>query len=504
MKLVIYQTSDLHGYVYPTDYIQDVPLGILKIASFIHKDETNYDAALKIDCGDLIQGSPMTHYLYKQNLSENVITKGMEAVGYDVYVLGNHEFNYGMDYLETAYAPLQNKLLNANIEGLPFKSKPYTVFTYGNCRIGCIGLTTSFIPNWEQEQNIKGLHFHNPVEMYHKYEKELTKQADIIIVCYHGGFEKSVDKAMVPTEKLTKENQASELLETFDSIDILLSGHQHRSIMTKVHGVICAQTLHNGQTFSKIVLDTETKEISFASLATSDIKEPILAEYESIFHDTQAKLEMYLDRQIGEFNGDMRIFDILDARLYGHPFINFIHQVQLEITHADISAISLFDNAIGFSSTVSVRDVLINFPYPNTLRVLKIKGHTLKEAIEKSVTYFDLKHGEVTVNETFLKPKKQSYNYDMFGGLVYEADLRRPFYDRITELKYQGKEMDLDAEYTVVMNNYRASNTSVYPCYENAKVVQEINIDISELIIDYLQKHRLFKIDICKNYKFLK
>lgn len=504
MKLVIYQTSDIHGYVYPTNYIEAVPLGILKIASFIHKDEANYDASLKIDCGDLVQGSPMTHYLYKQRLSENVITKGMEAMGFDVYVLGNHEFNYGLDYLQTAYAPLKDKLLNANIEGLPFGSKPYGIFTYGSCRIACIGLTTAFIPNWEQEQNIKGLKFHDPVEAYGYYEAELKKQADFIIVCYHGGFEKTVDEEMVPTEKLTKENQASELLETFDSIDILLSGHQHRSIMARVNGVICTQPLFYGQAFSKIVLDTQTKETSMELLSTADVKEPILGKYENVFHDTQEKLQLYLDGQIGKFNGDMRILDIRDARFYGHPLLNFIHKVQLDASHADISVASLFDNATGFSNQVSMRDVLINFPFPNTLRVLKIKGHALKEAIEKSATYFDLKHGDVIVNDAFLKPKKQSYNYDMFGGVTYEMDLKKPFYERVTKLVLHGKPMDLDAEYRVVMNNYRASNTSVYPCYENAKVLQEINVDISQLIIDYIQKHPLMEIDHDRNYKFLK
>ena len=67
MKLAIYQTSDLHGYVYPTNYVIDQSLGILKIGSYILKDEKNYDASLKIDCGDLIQGSALSHYLSKKD-----------------------------------------------------------------------------------------------------------------------------------------------------------------------------------------------------------------------------------------------------------------------------------------------------------------------------------------------------------------------------------------------------------------------------------------------------
>ncbi len=209
MKLVIYQTSDLHGYVYPTNYVKEQPLGILKIGSFIKEDELKYDKSLKIDCGDLIQGSALTHYLSKHDMITNPIIEGLENINYDAYVLGNHEFNYGLDYLNKSYAPISEKIINANIDGLQFETKPYKIFDLDGFKVGCIGFTTSFIPNWEQECNIKGLKFNNPVEMYAKYEKELKDQCDFIIVCYHGGFEKSLEDNTTPTEALTKENQGS-------------------------------------------------------------------------------------------------------------------------------------------------------------------------------------------------------------------------------------------------------------------------------------------------------
>ena len=190
MKLAIYQTSDLHGYVYPTNYVIDQSLGILKIGSYILKDEKNYDASLKIDCGDLIQGSALSHYLSKKDIIDNPIIQGLGLIGYNVYVLGNHEFNYGLDYLSNSYKLVSDKVLNANIKGLPFNTKPYEIFDFDGFKVACIGLTTSFIPNWEHESNISNLHFLDPVEMYRKYESELKEQSDFIIVCYHGGFEK--------------------------------------------------------------------------------------------------------------------------------------------------------------------------------------------------------------------------------------------------------------------------------------------------------------------------
>ena len=500
MKLAIYHTSDLHGYVYPTNYVKEQQLGILKIGSYILNDEKNYDASLKIDCGDLLQGSALAHYLSKQKLDKNPILEGLEFIGYDAYVIGNHEFNYGLEYLNNSYKHVEDKIINSNIEGLEFNTKPYKIFNFNGFRVACIGFTTSFIPNWEHEKNIINLKFLNPVEMYGKYEKELKEKADYIIVCYHGGFEKSLDGTNTPTEKLTKENQGSELLEKYNSINMVLSGHQHRSFITMINGVLCSQPLHNGQKFSKIILDTETNEVSYELVNVSLLNDEINEDMEKIFNDVEAELKDYLDREIGCFDKDIVIDDIFEARLKGHPFINFLHQVQLESSEADFSALSLFDSAIGFKKNVSIRDILINYPYPNTLMVLKVKGDKLKEAIEKAATYFSIEDGKIKISDSFLIPKVQNYNYDMFAGLEYEIDLSRDFGNRVISMKKDGKDIDLDKYYKVVMNNYRATNTSIYPSYEGAEVIKEINVDVSELIINYFLKHHNVKVIQQSNY----
>ena len=500
MKLAIYHTSDLHGYVYPTNYVKEQQLGILKIGSYILNDEKNYDESLKIDCGDLLQGSALAHYLSKQKLDKNPILEGLEFIGYDAYVIGNHEFNYGLEYLNNSYKHVEDKIINSNIEGLEFNTKPYKIFNFNGFRVACIGFTTSFIPNWEHEKNITNLKFLNPVEMYGKYEKELKEKADYIIVCYHGGFEKSLDGTNTPTEKLTKENQGSELLEKYNSINMVLSGHQHRSFITMINGVLCSQPLHNGQKFSKIILDTETNEVSYELVNVSLLNDEINEDMEKIFNNVEAELKDYLDREIGCFDKDIVIDDIFEARLKGHPFINFLHQVQLESSEADFSALSLFDSAIGFKKNVSIRDILINYPYPNTLMVLKVKGDKLKEAIEKAATYFSIEDGKIKISDSFLIPKVQNYNYDMFAGLEYEIDLSRDFGNRVISMKKDGKDIDLDKYYKVVMNNYRATNTSIYPSYEGAEVIKEINVDVSELIINYFLKHHNVKVIQQSNY----
>ncbi len=500
MKIAIYQTSDLHGYVYPTNYVNDMPLGLLKIGTYITEDETNYDASLKIDCGDLIQGSPFANYLVNKGLEVNPIIKGMMQIKYDAYVLGNHEFNFGVDYLKESYKPVYDKIINANIKGLPFDTQPYKIFDFDGYKIGCIGITTSYIPNWEQPKNIPGLTFDNPVDMYAKYEEELKSKCDFIIVCYHGGFEKSLDEEMTPTEVLTRENQASELLEKYSSINMILSGHQHRGFVVKLKDVVCTQPQHNGQNFSKIVLDTNTGEMDYELIETSSIDMPIKGELETIYTSIQDELEVYLDQKIGHFSEAILVEDIFEARLNGHPFVNFMHNVQLQESGADISVFSLFDGTIGFSKEVSIREVLINYPYANTLKVLKLKGNKVKEAMEKSATYFILEDGEVGINPTFLYPKVQNYNYDMFSGVDYEIDLNKPFGERITKLTINGEPVDMDKDYKVVLSNYRASNVSIYPAYEGAEVVKDITKDISEMLISHIENTPCVEVDTYKNY----
>ncbi len=132
--------------------------------------------------------------------------------------------------------------------------------------------------------------------------------------------------------------------------------------------------------------------------------------------------------------------------------------------------------------------------------VLKVKGSKLKEAVEKAATYFVVDNGKVKISDGFLIPKVQNYNYDTFAGFDYKIDLSRNFNDRVIYMKKNGKDIDLDNYYNVVMNNYRATNTSIYPSYEGAKLIKEINVDISELIINYFLKNKNIKAIEKSNY----
>ena len=236
MKLTILSTSDIHGYIYPTDYKQrnqDLPFGLLKINSIIKEIKANEtDPVLVIDNGDFLQGSPLTYYTAKQTKQPAFYTSILNDIGFDAGVLGNHEFNYGKEYLTEALMTLDHPILCANIlndQGQAAFGKPYELFTFDNLTVAVLGLTTQYIPNWEQPASIAGLSFQSAVTCAQEYVPKLQELADIIIVSYHGGFEKDLITDD-PTEALTGENEGYELLKRIPGIDVLLTGHQHREI----------------------------------------------------------------------------------------------------------------------------------------------------------------------------------------------------------------------------------------------------------------------------------
>ncbi len=500
-KVTILQTSDLHGYLSNHDFINKKNWGLYSLTGHINK----YDKKerLLLDSGDFLQGSPLTHFAFENKQDEHPIISLFNAIGYDGLTIGNHEFNYGLEFLASSLSKFKGDILSSNIKGLDsiLNIKPYKVYEKKGLKIGVIGLTTSYIPNWEQKENIKGLKFLNPVEVYGKYEEELKEKSDIIVVNYHGGFECDLENVDQATESLTRENQASELLKKYDSIDVVLSGHQHRQIATKINNTFVVQPANNGQYISKVEIDVASKCVVDVSLLEAD-QDTTDVSLKIITSKIEEETEVYLDEVIGYAKEDMIVEDVVVARREGHSLLNLINKVQCEASGAMISVASLFDTAVGFKKEITMRDIIANYPYPNTFVVLEMTGKQLLSAMEVSASYYEVENGEIVINKRFTTPKAQHYQYDIFYGLDYEIDASKK--ENKVMAKIDGKALDLNQKYTVVVNNYRASNVSWYPMYKEAKVIKEIDKNMVDLLIDYLKKNKIIEIDDYKNYKVKK
>ncbi|MGN7174691.1 bifunctional metallophosphatase/5'-nucleotidase [Cytobacillus sp. SAFR-174] len=503
--LTILATSDVHGHVYPYYYGTDenAEHGLGKLAALIKREKEQSEISILIDNGDLIQGTPLTYYYsrYLKN-QKNPMIQILNKLEYDAAVIGNHEFNYGKNTLARAVSESNFPWLSANILFNSTKETyfglPYKIKTFANgLKTAVIGVTTQYIPNWEKRQHIEQLSFESAVVSLKRWVSYIQEEEkpDLIIVSYHGGFEKDIKTGEL-TEEQTGENEAYRICTDVPGIDVLITGHQHRFIEgEQVNGVSIVQPGFNGQALAKVtvkfrkrhndwLIDEKNSALIYPNGIMPDHEVLQLAGY------YESKTQNWLDTVIGEIEGDMVIKDIFKARLNEHPLIEFINKVQMEAAGADISCTALFhEGAPGFKSKVTMREIVSNYIYPNSLCVLRISGKDIKDALERSASYFELNSdGEIIVNPEFSYPKPQHYNYDMWEGIEYKIDVSRPRGSRITELLYKGHPIREDGEYHAVMNNYRAAGGGGYYMFKDKPVVKEILTDMTELLAGYFSE----------------
>lgn len=511
--LKILSISDSHGALINRNYADDssTNYGISKLVSYIKKVRT--DSTLLIDVGDTIQGSPLMYYhqLHRHD-SQNPVSMVFNKIGVDYFVPGNHDFNYGKDYLCDFIQTLNAKTLSANIiddAGMKYFGVPYDIVTYDNgIKIGLIGITTDYIPNWERKENIQGLLFLSPIDTLKKYLPVL-KEAGVhaIIVAYHGGFERDLI-TMEPYIEDTLENVGSRILKIFPEIDCLLTGHQHRSIDKVIGKTVVIQPGSNGGMLGEVDLHFSKEEDWVLSSSdhrlvhSKDLDNDETIEI--IVSDLLEKTNRFLDEPIGFVpDNDLKIEDLFEARLKKHKIVTFINLVQLAATKAMISAASIGSEVTGFDQSISVRNVLSTYIYPNTLTVVKINGVKLRQALEQNAEYFVIVDGKITYNPKYSYPKIEHYNYDMFDGIAYSIDIRKPIHSRIVELKYGGREVKDDDVFTLVLNNYRATGGGEFEMYHGLEIVHEFQLDVAELMTNYIREKKTIVIPNIQNIKII-
>ncbi len=517
-RLTVLVTSDLHGHLFPTDYrgSAERELGLAKLATLIERERTLNPSALLIDNGDLIQGTPLMYHHAKFAADADIhpAVNALNYLQYDAAVIGNHEFNYGTQVLSRAIAQSDFPWLSANIlnsaNGLPAFGKPYVIKrTPEGATVAILGLTTPYIPNWELPSHIAGLEFRDAVDTAKHWVAHIreTERPDVMIVSYHGGFERDL-RSGEPSEPLTGENQGHALCMEVPGIDVLITGHQHRMLTGEVNGVTIVQPGCNGQAIGKVTVGLslrdgqwgiEEKHSEVISLAPGTPKDERLLER---IAEEEARTQKWLDQPIGRAEGDMAILNPMEARTSDHPFIEFVNRVQMDATGADISLTALFtDESPGFQERITMRDIVSNYIYPNTLKVLRISGQDIADALEQSAAYFELQDGEPAVSAAFNEPKPQHYNYDMWEGIEYELDLSKPVGRRVVKLMRGGKPLDRHALYEVAMNSYRAGGGGNYAMLGGKPVVREITVDMTEIIADYILERRTIRATCDHNWR---
>ncbi|MCZ8517702.1 bifunctional UDP-sugar hydrolase/5'-nucleotidase [Paenibacillus filicis] len=519
LNLTILETSDLHGHMLPIQYAnnQATEYGFARLASRIREERRKGGPLLLVDNGDLIQGTPLAYHHARLNVeTDNPMVQALNELEYDAAVIGNHEFNYGPELLGKAVRESNFPWLSANIvdesTGEPFFGKPYLVKTFdGGLRVALLGLTTHYIPNWEKAEHIRGLRFEDALESAQRWVKRLREEerADVVIVSYHGGFERGLETGE-PTEPLTGENQGYAICREVPGFDVLLTGHQHRMLSgTEVNGVLVVQPGSAGAFIGKVDLTLEKREGRWTvTRKTSELLPAQGAEADpavlALVKPHEELAQTWLDQPIGRLMGDMKVTDPMQVRLQEHPLIEFINRVQMELSGAPISNTALFDNiSPGFPEHITMRDIVSNYIYPNTLQVIRVTGQDIKDALERSASYFARYDGEgpIHISAEFSDPKPQHYNYDMWEGIEYRLNISRPVGERVVLLNYEGQPIKPAAEYDVVMNNYRAGGGGNYPMFQGKTVVKDIPTDMAELLAGYIMDKGTIEAALNRNWE---
>ncbi|MFH5881101.1 bifunctional metallophosphatase/5'-nucleotidase [Liberiplasma polymorphum] len=505
MKLHILYTSDVHGQITGTNYAanQKESLGLTRLSSYLKTLDAPY---LLLDNGDFLQGNVLLDYHRQFAPNEqNPIVTAFNHLKYDFINLGNHDFNYGFDFLKSVSNNLNAEIICANVVDhnlMPIYT-PYKIVELGNIKIGLIGVVTQYIPNWEKPDHILDLQFLNAYDTVKALIPKVRAAVDYLIVLYHGGFEKDLSTGEA-IGRDTKENLGYAIA-SLDGIDALLTGHQHVPTTHLFNDKTwILQTSANAKDAGRLTI-TFNSDSSFkheAELFKLNHEEDTdLLDQLKLLED---KTQSWLDTPVGKTALNMEIKNQLDARKTKHPLFEWINRMQLELSGAQISAASLPNEAPGFKDVICLRDIAANFIYPNTLSLLEVTGKILREALEKTLTYFAIENDDIVVDKSFVYPKIEHYNYDIYDGITYTADLKKPKYNRLIELTFEGKTITDSDKFTLVINNYRASGGGDYYMFKEAKLLKEFDVSLFNLSVETIKKNATVDFIISNNFKLIK
>lgn len=478
-KTVILHTNDVHGAVNGYAYIAQL--------------KADYEAkgaeVILVDAGDYSQGKTYVS-----------VTKGADAVtmmnaaGYDVVTLGNHEFDYGYAQLKENMSKAKFKVVCADVfneDGTPIFDASYTYTTKSGVKVGFFGMETPETQTKANPALIKGLTFATGDAFTKAAADQVAalKDADVVICLAHLG----IDAESAPY-------RSTDLYAAVKGIDFIIDGHSH-TVMTK--GEKGEPIQSTGTAFANIgviVIDNATKKIESNSLfeikedtakdatvaaAAKTIVDRVDAEYDVVF----AKSEVTLNgakapngnRDSETNNGDL----ITDAMIWK------VMQNKEGLT-VDADHVVAITNGGGIRAAIKPGDVTkkdINtvLPFGNTVAVIYVTGAELLEALEAST--YSLPIGGF--------PQVAGINFTLYTGKAYDKnDATYPnstYYgpksiNRVVINSINGKEFKADDTYAVVTNNFVASGGDSYYAFAAASAQFDTGIPLDEAVMEYVTK----------------
>ena len=575
-KFVFLATSDVHGKIYATDYSQPqensgtASNGLTRAATYIRQVEKEYgdENVILADLGDTFQGEPITNF-YAMNhskipaeLQADPAVKAFRNLHYDLYVIGNHEFNWGLPCLtrqldemtapaegnEQALAVCTANYLDAEHNSDTEKDwstwrgyAPYVIKDFDGFKVAVIGFGTPEIPKWDIPSHWEGIYFADIIETYKHYEAEMKEKSDMIIVMAHEGA-----------------HGMQELVEATDSIDAVFSGHEHgtrvytdaknlngKMIPILQPGEKAKHVANLTVTFNKeskeFTLDTQIKNVqnNVNPKKPEDYNEmPVDEELEALLKPYEDYLWTdYMMEKIGEATGDFPASGLCTAP---SAFVDFVNTVQTWGAYDNTGKNTPDDKTDDTPAQLSICAPLIAGSGPNIIDKGDIYLGQLYKLYKYENWFYQIRmsgeeiHQWLEFSATKLKPDENGV-YDVRGfqamyfdvisgeGFHYVINVAKPEGSRIVEMTYNGKPVQADDEFTVVVNNYRYNGGGEFIEYLNNHgcdfkpndpdriiystqfdmIAGEDNGQARALIVEYIKNHGKIAPEITSDWKMI-
>lgn len=465
VTVTVLDTSDIHGHIYPYEYAIDsakADSGLVKIMTLVKQERANNPNTILIDGGDMLQDNLVELF---NNEPVHPMIEAMNFMQYDAWELGNHEFNFGLNFLTKNMAAFQGKVLAANIykdNGTRF-ANPYVIINKGGVRVAIVGLITPNIPKWEAStpDHFAGLTFTDPVDEAKKVIKELEGKYDVLIGLIHMG----------DTTEYTATDGIEPIAKACPQFNVIFSGHKHSTYDNKdFNGVKVLEPGSTGAALGKaditLVKNGETwkvQTVALKNLSTKTVVEDkdMMDKFAKIHQASLAEANKVVGEVTADFiprvdyiTGKDTVTTIPTSQIEDTAVIDVINEVQLFFAKADISSAALFNFGSNLKQgPFKKKDVAFIYKYDNTLVGVNITGKNLKAYMEWSMSYYNTyKSGDVTPSFNATIP---GYNYDMFSGITYEVDITKEAGKRVQNVLFNGQPLDDNKVYKLAVNNYR-------------------------------------------------
>ena len=513
-------TSDVHGRIVPWSYgadVEDKSGSYAQIATYVKDVRKNNKNVVLVEVGDAIQDNQIDVFAKdKKYYKDHPIPKVLNEMNYDIFVLGNHEFNFGMKALDEILKDIKAKKLTANFYHKK-NDKRYidatTIIEKDGVKLGIIGLSTPMSAKFEEDTgNLKDMKFTSPTEEARtQVEKLKAKGVDAIIAVTHMG---------IDNENNIPDTGMRDVINAVDGIDVVIAGHMHKDVPSEtIKNTLITEPHRYGTVVSEVDLTFDINDKKEVKLVKKESKTVPVKELEAdkkiaeIYKPYHEKLRELNNVVIGQTANEMvpqeTKHGVSAAFSKDTGLSSFINDVEQHYSGADVVTFS-FDHqkARMDKGDIKKKDIIFNYRYAGgDVTVYELTGKQLKEYMEWSANYFDtIQPGDTEYRYNAERKKSKYVTYDIFGGVNYKIDLRNPQGSKIVDLTLaDGKPVTDDMKLKVGMNSYRFAQLNgkggiwegqqIPVLWESKVAMGREKGTIQNMMIDYITNVKKGKID---------